>query len=591
MGWNPGITYLDIFGIHTFVSGKILGDIALTLFDWSQLLIFSLLLILIIPLLGKHIATIFSDNFTPKFDLLQKIEGISYRVCGLNPKEEMSWKAYALSLLYLNLIGFLFLLLMQLYQNYLPLNPQNLPGVPFPLAFNTAMSFVTNTNWQSYSGETTLSYFVQMAGLTVQNFLSAATGLAAMLALVRGIARKSTNTIGNFWVDLNRAILYLLLPLSFLFAIVLVSEGVIQTFSPYVEITTLEKEKQIIALGPVASQEAIKQLGTNGGGFFNANSAHPFENPSALSNFLETFTLLLIPAASVYAYGIMSGSKQGAWLLLLAMFILWYGGIFLSVYSEHFRNPIMEGYPLLEGKESRFGVANTLLWSVSTTASANGSVNGMISSLSPLAGGVSLFNIMLGELIFGGVGVGLCSMIMFVLLTVFLSGLMVGRTPEYLGKRIEKQEILWVMLAVLGPGALILIGSGFSSISPGALSSLGNSGPHGLTEILYAFSSCSGNNGSAFAGLNANTNYYNFVLALTMLLGRIAILLPSLALAGLLAGKKITPPSSGTFSTNSFLFLILLISVILIVGALTFFPALSLGPLVEQLLMLKGESF
>ncbi|HEY4831549.1 MAG TPA: potassium-transporting ATPase subunit KdpA, partial [Waddliaceae bacterium] len=374
-------------------------------------------------------------------------------------------------------------------------------------------------------------------------------------------------------------------------AVVLVGEGVIQTFSSYVEVTTLENAKQTIPLGPVASQIAIKQLGTNGGGFLNANSAHPFENPTAFSNLLEMLALVLIPAASVYTFGIMIGSKKHAWLLFSAMFVLWVAGISISFSSEHLYNSVIDVYPILEGKETRLGTTNSLLWSVSTTATSNGSVNAMMSSLSPLAGGLAMFNIMLGELVFGGVGVGLCSIIMFTLLTVFLSGLMVGRTPEYLGKKIEKREMQWVMMAVMMPGALILIGAGISCVLPEALSSLGNQGPHGLSEILYAFTSSAGNNGSAFAGLNANTNYYNLALGTVMLLARISIILPSLAIAGLLAKKKITPPSAGTFSTNSILFVILLISVILIVGALTFFPALSLGPAIEHLLMLEGQSF
>lgn len=558
---------------------------------WIQLLFFAVLFIGITPILGTYMANVFTGKATFANRTLGWLENLSYRIAGTNPKEEMSWVEYGKALLLFNFFGLITLFFLQLMQGYLPLNPQNLEGTSWPLAFNTAMSFTTNTNWQSYAGETTLSYLTQMLGLTSHNFLSAATGMAALLTLIRGFIRKTADTVGNFWVDLVRMVVYLLFPLSIIMALALVGEGVIQTFSPYVEVTTLENSKQTIPLGPVASQVAIKQLGTNGGGFFSANSAHPFENPTPFSNLLEMLALVLIPAASVYTYGIMIGSKKHAWLLFSAMLVLWLAGLAISFSSEHLHNPVIDVYPILEGKETRFGITNSLLWSVSTTATANGSVNAMMSSLSPLAGGIAMFNIMLGEFVFGGLGVGLCGMIMLTLLTVFLSGLMVGRTPEYLGKKIEKREMQWVVMAVLTPGALILFGAGISCALPDALSSLGNKGPHGLSEILYAFTSCAGNNGSAFAGLNANTNYYNLALGLVMMFARISIILPSLAIAGLLAKKKFTPPSVGTFSTNSFLFVILLISVILIVGALTFFPALSLGPIVEHLLMIKGESF
>jgi K+-transporting ATPase ATPase A chain len=561
------------------------------LYDWLQILFFTGLFLCLTPLLGQYMANVFTGKTGLAYKILGPAENFCYRIGGIHPKEEMSWIDYGKALLLFNFFGFMTLFLLQLCQGFLPLNPQNFGAVSWPLAFNTAISFTTNTNWQSYSGETTLSYLTQMLGLTSHNFLSAATGMAALLALTRGLIRKTTDTIGNFWVDLVRSVVYIFLPLSLIFAIVLISEGVIQTFSPYVEVTTLENAKQTIPLGPAASQIAIKQLGTNGGGFFNANSAHPFENPTAFTNLLEMLALLLIPAASVYTYGILIGSKKQAWVLFFAMLSLWIVGIFISFWSENIHNPVVDVYPVLEGQETRLGSSNSLLWTVSTTATANGSVNTMISSLSPLAGGVAMFNMMLGELIFGGVGVGLCSMIMVTLLTVFLSGLMVGRTPEYLGKKIEKREMQWVVLAVLMPGALILVGAGISCVLPEALTSLANQGPHGLSEILYAFSSAAGNNGSSFAGLNANTTYYNLSLGFVMLIARISIILPSIALAGLLAKKKITPPSTGTFSTNSVLFFFLLISVILIVGALTFFPALSLGPIVEHLLMLEGRSF
>lgn len=554
-------------------------------------LLFSICFIALTPILGTYIAKVFTGQPIFVHSFLGWLEKLCYRFGGINADEEMSWMTYGKNLLLFNLLGFVTLFLMLLFQGYLPLNPQNFTGLPWPLAFNTAISFTTNTNWQAYAGETTLSYLTQMVGLTSQQFLSAATGMGVLLALSRGIARKTMDTIGNFWVDLVRCVVYLLLPLSIILGVLLVSQGVIQTFNPNVEVTTLENSKQTIPLGPVASQIAIKQLGTNGGGFFNANSAHPFENPTAFSNFLEMLAILLIPAASVYAYGIMVGSKEHAWALFCVMFFFFSCSVFITLISEKTFNPVLSISPVLEGQETRFGVSNSILWTVATTSSSSGSVNAMLSSLSPLAGGAALFNIMLGELIFGGIGVGLCSMIMLTFLTVFLSGLMVGRTPEYLGKKIEKKEMRWVVMAVLIPGALTLVGAGISAILPEALASLKNPGPHGLSEILYAFASSAGNNGSAFAGLNSNTTYYNVTLGLVMLLGRISIILPSLAIAGSLAKKKITPPSIGTFSTHSLLFAILLASAIIIVTALTFFPALSLGPIVEHLLMLRDRSF
>lgn len=552
--------------------------------------IFILLLFIAVPILGRYMASIFKDDAaipTP----LKSIENGIYRFCNIHPNQEMTWKEYAKAMLYFNGLGLLFLFLLQLVQGWLPLNPQQLPGVEVALALNTAVSFVTNTNWQAYGGENTLSYLTQMTGLTVQNFVSAATGNAVLIAFIRGISRKSAQTIGNFWVDMTRTVIYLLLPLCIIFGLVLVSQGVIQNFHSYVEAKTLGEAAQTIPMGPVASQIAIKQLGTNGGGFFNANSAHPFENPTPLSNFLETLAILLIPAAATYMYGLWIGSKKQGWIIFIVMFVLWASGLAIALISEHTPNPILAENPVLEGKETRFGVADSVLWAVSTTGTSNGSVNNMHSSLSPLAGGVALFNIMIGEVIFGGVGVGLCGMLMFILLTVFLAGLMVGRTPEYLGKKIEKIEMQWVMLAILTPCALILMGAGIASVLPNALESLANTGPHGLSEILYAFSSSAGNNGSAFAGLNANTYFYNIGLAIVMLLARLAILIPSLAVAGNLASKQTLAPSLGTFATDKPLFGILLLSVILIVAALTFFPALSLGPIVEQILMQRGQTF
>lgn len=548
-------------------------------------------LLILVPLLGHYIANVFTRNTPPFYYAFGHLEEFCYRAAGIHSQEEMTWTTYAKSLLAFNLIGFIFLFLLLLLQGHLPLNPQTFPGLSWALAFNTAVSFVTNTNWQAYAGETTLSYLSQMLGLTVQNFLSASTGLAVFLALSRGLVRKNMSTIGNFWSDLVRSIVYLFLPLCIVFALLLVSQGVIQNFSPYAEITTLENATQTIPMGPVASQIAIKQLGSNGGGFFNANSAHPFENPTPLTNYLETLAILLIPAALLYAYGLLVHSQKHAWLLIGVVSFMCVLGTGISIYLEHSPNPILNIYPLLEGKEIRFGVDNSIFWATSTTATSNGSVNASLTSLSPLAGGIALVNILLGEVLFGGVGVGVCSLLMFTILTVFLSGLMVGRTPEYLGKKIEMREMLWVVLAILLPGALILIGTGISCALPLALTSLGHAGPHGLTEILYAFSSAAGNNGSAFASLDSNTNYYNIVLGLVMIAGRVSIVWPSLALAGLLAKKRITPTSLATFSTQSLLFAFLLGGVILIIGALTYFPVLCLGPIVEQLLMRQGQTF
>lgn len=556
-----------------------------------QLGIFILLLIVIVPLLGRYMATIFDDNFQKKIPLLSFLEILIYRTCHIDPMREMTWKEYAKAMLCFNAIGLIFLFFLQLLQGWLPLNPQHFPGVAPALAFNTAASFVTNTNWQAYGGEITMSYLTQMTGLTVQNFLSAATGNAVLLALIRGVVRKASLTIGNFWVDLTRTVVYLLLPTCIIFALFLVSQGVIQNLHHYIDVTTLEGETQTIPMGPAASQIAIKQLGTNGGGFFNANSAHPFENPTPLSNFIETFAILCIPAAATYMYGILIKSRKQGWIIFLVMFALWLVGICIALLSEYSFNHVLGINPVLEGKETRFGVVNSILWTITTTGTSNGSVNSMLSSLSPLTGGVAMLNIKVGGIVFGGIGVGLCSMLMFVLLTVFLAGLMVGRTPEYQGKKIEKGEMQWAMLAILTPCTLILIGAGFATTLSMAIAAKTSAGPHGLSEILYAFSSAAGNNGSAFAGLNADTLFYNIVLGIIMLLGRIVILISSLAIAGSLAIKKTMAPSLGTFATDKTLFGVLLFSVIFIVAALTFFPSLTLGPIVEQMLMLHGRAF
>ncbi|MBA3604190.1 MAG: potassium-transporting ATPase subunit KdpA [Parachlamydiaceae bacterium] len=549
------------------------------------------LLATLAPLLGKYMSMVFTGEKTFMHPCCEWLEKLCYRIAAIDPKEEMTWKTYLKSLLLFNFLGIIFLLLILSYQHFLPLNPQNFPGLDWDLSLNTAISFVTNTNWQAYAGETTLSYFSQMAGLTSQNFLSAATGIGVFFALTRGFTGKSKNSLGNYWVDLIRAIVYLLLPLSLIFALILVSEGVIQTFSSYAEVLTLENNHQTIPLGPVASQVAIKVLGSNGGGFFSANSAHPFENPTGLTNFLQTLAIVLIPAATVFTYGLLIKSKKHSYLLLSVMGVLLIVGLSVSLYSEHILNPIFNASPLLEGKETRFGVDRSILWSTLTSATGNGSINAMLSSLSPFAGGVALFNLMLGGVVFGAVGIGICILIKYILMTVFLSGLMVGRTPEYLGKKIEKREIQWVLLTLLTPTALILIGAGITFATTSDLSASVNQGPHAITTILYAYSSAASNNGSAFMDLDANTLYYNLTLAAVMLVSRIVPIYASLAIAGSLGKKNIAPFSTGTFSTNSTIFAFLLLIVILTVGSLSFFASLSLGPIIEQILMLEGRTF
>ncbi len=560
-------------------------------FDFIQILASLFTLTLLAPFLGRFFAHVYEDKEHFLKKPLGWIEGLSRKTVGPAYEREMDWKGYAGALLLFSLTGFLFTFALQLFQASLPLNPQALPAVSWHSALNTAISFVTNTNWQSYAGETTLSYLVQMTALTVQNFVSAAAGMSVAVALARGIARKNTPLIGNFWQDLVRGTTYILLPFSLILSGALLTQGVIQNFSPAVEVTTFEGGKQSIPMGPAASQIAIKQLGTNGGGYFNANSAHPLENPTPLSNWLQLISLLLIPAGFAFLFGELTRNHRQGTVLFATMMTLLVAGLGISLWAEYGANPALGGSALMEGKESRFGVTNTILWSTFTTAASNGSVNAMHSSLSPLAGGVALFNIMLGEIIFGGVGSGLYGMVLFVILTVFLAGLMVGRTPEYLGKKIEAREIRMTLLGILLPSSAILVGAGLSVILPVALSSLANPGPHGLTEILYAFTSAAGNNGSAFAGLNANTPYYNLTLGLAMVIGRFGVILPVLAIAGSLAEKKYSPPSFGTFTTDNGLFVALLLSVILIVGGLTFFPVLSLGPIIEHLLMQAGRTF
>jgi len=563
----------------------------MTTLDYFQIFLFIALIIGLTPVLGTFMYKVFTGEKHLMHPVFGWLEKLSYKVIKVNPNEESNWKSYAFGLLLFNLVGILFVFLIQLIQAQLPLNPANLPNVSWHSALNTAISFVTNTNWQGYAGETTLSYFVQMIGLTVQNFVSAATGIAVIIALIRGLSCKTTDKLGNFWVDLTRSTLYVLLPLSILFAVVLVSQGVVQNFNSYETIQTLQGAEQVLPMGPAASQVAIKMIGTNGGGFFNANSAHPFENPTPFSNFLEMLVIFLISGGLTYTYGKMVGSTRQGWTIFMVMMFLFVAGLGISLYSEYAASPVLGNLSAMEGKETRFGITNSVLFSVVTTNASCGAVNAMHDSLSPLSGMVAMINMLLGEVIFGGVGAGLYGMVVFIILTVFIAGLMVGRTPEYLGKKIGAFEVQMAIIANLSTSFAILVFTAWASVSSYGLSSLNNSGPHGFSEILYAFTSAAGNNGSAFAGLNANTLFYNLALGLVMLIGRFGVIVPMLAISGSLAGKNITPTSAGTFRTDNWLFAGLLIAVILIVGGLTYFPALSLGPVIEHLLMNSGITF
>ncbi len=559
--------------------------------DSLQVFFYFAVLFVVSPFLGNYMAKVFSGEKNILTVVMSPVERFMYRLCGIRSDEEMDWKAYLKALLYFNIAGCILLFLIQLFQSWLPLNPQHMAAVPVALAFNTAVSFMTNTNWQAYSGESTLSYFTQMAGLAVQNFLSAAAGIAAFLAMTRGLTRRETSCLGNFWLDITRSILYVFLPLSIILAVVLAGQGVVQTFAPYKIVTTLEGNEQVLPLGPVASQVAIKQLGTNGGGFFGTNSTHPFENPTPLSNFLEMLAILLIPVSLVFTYGRMVGSRRQGLVIFGVMMLLFATGLAMMSYCEHSTNPVYGQSALVAGKEVRFGIENSVLWGAATTCASNGSVNAMHSAFTPLAGLVAMLNMMLGEIIFGGAGAGMYGMLMFVIITVFIAGLMVGRTPEYLGKKIEKREVQLSILAIIAPAAVTLIFSAIASVTAAGFSSVANSGPHGLSEILYAFASAAGNNGSAFAGLNANTVFYNYMTGLAMLAGRFTIIIPAVMIGGSLAVKKKIPESSGTFRTDGIIFCVLLTGVILIVGALTFFPALILGPVAEHMLFMKGILF
>jgi len=565
-------------------------------------LIFGALLLTTKPL-GSYMRKVFDGERNVLSPLLSPLERWIYKLSGVDPNEEMGWLHYGASVLGFSVAGGVLLYLQLRFQDRLGLNRAGLGPVEPGLAFNTAMSFLTNTNWQAYSGESTMTYMSQMAGLAYHNFVSAAAGIAIAVAVMRGFTRAAVSTLGNFWADLVRCCLYLLLPFCVVGGLFLVSQGVIQNFKPYEKIETLSGQEQTLPMGPVASQEVIKQLGTNGGGFFNANSSHPFENPTPLSNYFAMLAIFLIPAALTYQFGLMAGDTRQGWAIFAAMSVLFLAGFLTTYHYEQKGNPILAAHGVeqvqsatqpggnMEGKEVRFGIPTTALFATMTTDASCGAVNGMHDSFTPMGGLVPLFNIMLGEVIFGGVGAGFYGMILLVVVTVFLAGLMVGRTPEYLGKKIESRDMKYATLGILIPSFAILGFAAWAALRPSALTSLANNGPHGLSEILYAYSSAVGNNGSAFAGLNANTWFYNNTLGWCMLIGRFFIIVPVLALAGSLAGKKRAPTSAGTFPTHTPLFVGLLVSVTIIVAGLTHFPALSLGPIIEHLVMLSGKLY
>jgi K+-transporting ATPase ATPase A chain len=570
-----------------------------------QLGLYCALLVAVVKPLGGYMARVYDGEAKVAGKVLGPIERLVYRALRIDPKEEMTWKTYAIAAMLFNVAGFVVVYALQRFQGSLPANPAALGAVTPDSSFNTAVSFATNTNWQGYGGETTLSYLTQMLGLTVQNFVSAATGMAVLVALIRGFSRKTTSDLGSFWVDLVRSVLFILLPLSIVGAIVLVSQGVVQTFGPYASATLLEQTKdadgkavtdQILALGPAASQVIIKQLGTNGGGFFNVNSAHPFENPTPLAGFIEMFSILVIPAALCYTFGKLVKDTRQGWAVLAAMFVIFLPLLWLCVAQEQVGNPAFANLPIdqaasqwqaggnMEGKEVRFGIANSALWATATTAASNGSVNAMHDSFTPLGGLVPMWLIQLGEIIFGGVGSGLYGMLMFAIVAVFVAGLMVGRTPEYLGKKIEAYEMKMASLVILIPPMLVLVGTAIACATEAGQKGVANPSAHGFSEILYALSSAANNNGSAFGGISANTPFYNVLLGVCMWCARYWLLIPTLAIAGSLAKKKIVPQTSGTLPTHTPLFVAMLVAVIVVVGALTFIPALALGPIVEHLL-------
>jgi K+-transporting ATPase ATPase A chain len=578
----------------------------MNIFSWAQLIIYMVVLLALAKPLGMYMAKVYQGERTLLDPVLTPLERSIYRSAGVRSDEEMGWKTYAVAMILFNILGLIAVYGLQRLQGMLPLNPQGLGAVSPDSSWNTAVSFATNTNWQGYGGETTMSYLTQMLGLAVQNFVSAATGMAVLAAFIRGLARHTTQTIGNFWVDLTRTTLYILLPLSLLLAFVLVSQGTIENFNSYQTVTLLQPTvdangkavtQQVLPMGPAASQIAIKQLGTNGGGFFNVNSAHPFENPTPLSNFVEMLSILLISAALCYTFGWMVGDTRQGWAILAAMTILFVALLAVAVWSEQGGNPAFVAMGVdqtqsninpggnMEGKELRFGIANSALWAAATTAASNGSVNSMHDSFMPLGGLVPLWMIQLGEIIYGGVGSGLYGMLAFVIIAVFVAGLMVGRTPEYLGKKIEAYEMKMASIMILIPVLLVLVGTAVAVVSVGGKATVYNPGAHGFSEVLYAFSSAGNNNGSAFAGLGANTPFYNTALGLVMFFARYWLAIPVLAIAGSLAGKKKVPAGAGTLPTHTPLFIGWIIAVVIVVGALSFLPALALGPIVEHLML------
>lgn len=567
----------------------------MTLNGWIQILLYCVIVLLLVKPLGGYMYRVFSGDRTFLSPILGPVERVLYRVSGTSENEEQHWTAYAAGIIFFSLASFLAVYFLQRLQGVLPYNPAGMPAVEQGLAFNTAVSFVTNTNWQNYGGESTMSYLVQMAGLTVQNFMSAAVGIAIAVALIRGFARASGKSIGNFWVDITRCTLYVLLPICIVLTLVYVWLGMPQTLGPYVDATTLEGAKQTIALGPVASQVAIKMLGTNGGGFFNANAAHPFENPDAISNLIQMVTIFALGAAMTNVFGRMVGNQRQGWAILSSMGVLFIAGVAVCYWAEAAGNPLVHALGIdggnMEGKETRFGIAASALFAVVTTAASCGAVNAMHDSFTALGGLIPMVNMQLGEVIVGGVGAGFYGILMFIVIAVFVAGLMVGRTPEYLGKKIEAKEVKMAMLAILALPLVMLVFTAIAVVLPSAVASMANGGPHGFSEVLYAYTSAAANNGSAFGGLSGNTPWYNLTLGVTMWVGRFFVIIPALAIAGSLAAKKTVPTSAGTFPTDGPLFVGLLVGVILIVVGLTFFPALAIGPIVEHLAMIHGQTF
>ncbi len=576
----------------------------MTVNGWVQIALYSVLIILFVKPFGSFMANVFEGERTFLSPVLRPVERAVYWCCGVDEREDQHWLTYTVSMLFFSVAGFVVLYGLQRLQDVVPFfNPQDQAAVEPSSSFNTAVSFVTNTNWQGYGGETTMSYLTQMSGLTVQNFVSSAAGIAMAIALVRGFARREARGIGNFWVDLTRATLYIMLPLSIVVALALIAFGLPQNLGAYTEATTLEGAKQVLAQGPVASQIAIKQLGTNGGGFFNVNSSHPFENPNAVTNLIEMWSILAISAALTYTFGRMVRDPRQGWALFAVMAILFLAGVATCYWSESHGNPAIAAFNVdaapsdlqsggnMEGKEVRFGITNSTIWATATTDASNGSVNSMHDSYLPIGGMVPMVNIMLGEVIFGGVGSGLYGILAFAIIAMFVAGLMVGRTPEYLGKKLEAKEVKMTILAILCLPLSLLGFTALATILPAGLAGPLNAGPHGFSEILYAYTSGTGNNGSAFAGISANTPFYNTTIGLAMLIGRFIMVIPLLAVAGSLAQKKLIPPSAGTFPTNRPLFVGLLTGVLLIIGGLTYFPAVALGPVVEQVAMNQGKTF